>query len=479
MLIQNSLNTCDHIFYERYWVRWAAFSVDIISLQLCLYLAWHIRSFLNNWWYLETTSQTYWDLAFGMLLIPVGYWLVKLYPGYGLTSVERLRRRARSTFVFFMALITWDFMLLHSGRSRGILLLAFCFALIIPSLVQVFFRKILVEMNLWGTPVIILGAGKTGNHVIEILQRDQLLGLRPVVILDDDPEKWGTDVGGIPIIGSINKAKSFVGRINCALVAIPGAGRERVLELVRNLPFFSVIIVPDLIGLQSLWVEARDLGGVIGLEIQKNLLLRRNRYLKRIMDYTLGILFFILCVPILMVFALWIMIVSPGNPFYCQVREGYGGRRFKVWKLRTMHLQAEKILQEYLAQNPDANHEWCHFFKLKNDPRILPGIGKLLRKTSLDELPQLWNVLRCEMSLVGPRPFPHYHLEQFDKNFRKIRRSVMPGMTGMWQVCARSDGDLSVQEALDMYYIRNWSIWLDISLLAKTALVVLSGKGAY
>jgi lipopolysaccharide/colanic/teichoic acid biosynthesis glycosyltransferase len=161
------------------------------------------------------------------------------------------------------------------------------------------------------------------------------------------------------------------------------------------------------------------------------------------------------------------------------VREGQKGRKFKVWKMRTMFPQADKLLHDYLEKNTDARHEWSQFFKLKHDPRILPVVGKLLRKTSLDELPQLWNVLRGEMSLVGPRPFPHYHLEQFDERFRELRRSVMPGMTGMWQVNARSDGNLAVQEALDSYYIRNWSIWLDFSLLIRTALVVLSGKGAY
>jgi lipopolysaccharide/colanic/teichoic acid biosynthesis glycosyltransferase len=109
----------------------------------------------------------------------------------------------------------------------------------------------------------------------------------------------------------------------------------------------------------------------------------------------------------------------------------------------------------------------------------MKGVGKILRKTSLDELPQLWNVLRGEMSLVGPRPFPHYHLEQFSDDFRTLRRSVFPGMTGLWQIDARSDGNLGMQESLDTYYIRNWSIWLDLSLLFRTVKVVLSGKGAY
>jgi Undecaprenyl-phosphate galactose phosphotransferase WbaP len=431
------------------------------------------------WFPLDMSQQDYGKLAIGLLLLPVGLWLVRLYPGYGLTSVERLRRRLRTTFIFFMVFITWNFLLHESGRSRGVLLFTFCVALVLPPFFQMLFRKILIRFNLWGTPVIILGAGMTGEHVVNSLLKEPILGYRPIALFDDDKAKWGSLIAGVPVVGNLCKADEYSDKVKFALIAIPGAGRERVVDLARHLPFFNVIIVPDLIGLQSLWVETRDLGGVIGLEIQKNLLLRRNWYMKRMLDYMLGVPLFVVSLPILIVFSLWTMLMSPGNPFYCQVREGRRGRKFKVWKMRTMFPHAEKLLQDYLEQNPSAQQEWNQFFKLKNDPRILPVVGTLLRKTSLDELPQLWNVLRGEMSLVGPRPFPHYHLEQFDESFREIRRSVMPGMTGLWQVNARSDGNLTVQETLDSYYIRNWSFWLDLSLLARTISVVVSGKGAY
>ena len=140
---------------------------------------------------------------------------------------------------------------------------------------------------------------------------------------------------------------------------------------------------------------------------------------------------------------------------------------------------AERMLTRHLAENHEAHAEWEQFCKLKNDPRILPGIGRLLRKTSMDEIPQLWNILRGEMSLVGPRPFPSYHNERFEPEFRSLRTQVRPGLTGMWQVSARSNGDLAVQMSLDSYYIRNWSLWLDLYILMRTARVVLSGDGAY
>jgi Undecaprenyl-phosphate galactose phosphotransferase WbaP len=477
--MNRTLRLEDVLFKERHWVRGAKLLVDVVALQISLYLGWHLRELLTRWMPLDISLQDYSKLAIGLLLLPAGYWLVRLYPGYGLTSVERLRRRLRTTFVFFMVFITWNFLLHESGRSRGVLLITFVLALIIPPFFQFIFRNILIHFDLWGTPVIVLGAGKTGEHVVNSLIRDAVLGYKPIALFDDDKMKWGMSIKGVPVVGSLAKADEYKDKVSCALIAIPGAGRELVVYLARHLPFFNVIIVPDLIGLQSLWVETRDLGGVIGLEIQKNLLLRRHWYLKRLTDYVFGIPLFIMSIPVLTLFAAWTMLVSPGNPFYCQVREGRGGRKFKVWKMRTMFSNADSLLHEYLETHPDARHEWHQFFKLKDDPRILPGVGTLLRKTSLDELPQLWNVLRGEMSLVGPRPFPHYHLEQFDESFRELRRSVIPGMTGLWQVNARSDGNLVVQEMLDSYYIRNWSFWLDLSLLARTVFVVLSGKGAY
>jgi lipopolysaccharide/colanic/teichoic acid biosynthesis glycosyltransferase len=182
---------------------------------------------------------------------------------------------------------------------------------------------------------------------------------------------------------------------------------------------------------------------------------------------------------VLAVAALWIKVVSGGPALYYQNRGGEAGRTIRVWKLRTMHANAESLLSGHLVEFPEAREEWQRYFKLKRDPRILPGIGHLLRRTSLDELPQLWNVLRGEMSLVGPRPFPEYHLDRFQPEFRSLRAKVTPGLTGLWQVSARSNGDLKVQEALDTYYIRNWSPWLDLHILARTIRAVIFSDGAY
>ena len=158
--------------------------------------------------------------------------------------------------------------------------------------------------------------------------------------------------------------------------------------------------------------------------------------------------------------------------------------KVQLGKMKVMgrHLQQvsdELELRLSEIEDPQAKAEWEQYFKLKNDPRIIPGIGHFLRKFSLDELPQLYNVVCGELSLVGPRPFPHYHLECFGSDFRKLRRSVLPGITGLWQVSARSDGDIEVQEALDSYYIHNWSIWLDVDIMIRTFKAVFFSKGAY
>ena len=199
----------------------------------------------------------------------------------------------------------------------------------------------------------------------------------------------------------------------------------------------------------------------LGLEIKKNLLLRRDLALKLAMA------------------ALWIKISSRGPAFYRQMREGLDGQRVPVWKLRTMYTDGGRLLEEWLEGHPEDRAHWNRYFKLRHDPRVLPVIGPLLRRTSLDELPQLWSILTGKMSLVGPRPLPDYHLGQFSGEFRTLRTRVLPGLTGLWQVSARGDGDLEVLQALDTFYIRNWSPWLDLYILARTVTAVILARGAY
>jgi lipopolysaccharide/colanic/teichoic acid biosynthesis glycosyltransferase len=206
---------------------------------------------------------------------------------------------------------------------------------------------------------------------------------------------------------------------------------------------------------------------------------RFSYYAKRTIDTLLLAPISLIAIPLVVLCALAIVLLSPGNPFYGQHREGRHGRRIRVWKLRTMYEDAEDLLVRHLAESPEAHAEWLSTYKLRHDPRILPIIGTLLRRSSLDELPQLWNIARGDMSFVGPRPLPDYHLAAFDEDFRVLRRTVLPGLTGMWQTGGRADGTMDALEALDRRYIMYWSVWLDLSIIARTPGTVFKGKGAY
>jgi lipopolysaccharide/colanic/teichoic acid biosynthesis glycosyltransferase len=221
--------------------------------------------------------------------------------------------------------------------------------------------------------------------------------------------------------------------IKVCAIAMPKVEGQKLADLSGRLPFPHVVLLPNVGNLPSAWVSPRDVGGALGLEIKKNLLLDRNRIFKRVSEIALCIPLLLLCVPLLAFLGLLVYMVSPGKIFFSQVREGLNGRSFRMFKLRTMYPDAEARLEKYLHENPEKRGEWERCFKLQDDPRILPVIGKILRSCSLDELPQLFNVLRGDMSLVGPRPFPYYHLDFYPEQFRVFRRSVRPGWTGLWQ----------------------------------------------
>ncbi len=328
----------------------------------------------------------------------------------------------------------------------------------------------------------ILGAGETARGLIRNLRNNSVLGYRPVVCLDDDPGTHGW-CEGVPVRGCLLDAESVAERFQTryAIVAMPGMPRGRLVMHLRDWSriFSRILIVPDLFGVASLWTEPRDLGGMLGLEVRQNLLRPLNRWIKRAIDLVLSSLGLIVAAPLIGIAALWIKRVSPGAAFYTQEREGRRGQPIRILKLRTMYPDAERMLERHLATDPAARAEWDQFCKLRRDPRILPGIGQLLRKASLDELPQLLNIVKGEMSLVGPRPFPAYHNERFEYDFRTLRTQVTPGLTGLWQIGARSDGDLDVQASLDSYYVRNWSLWLDLYILLRTFRTVIAREGAY
>ncbi len=419
-----------------------------------------------------------------MIFFPIAYAYTGLYPGYGVGPVERSRRLFRSTTLVSLLALLYSLLLKETGLfSRVVLMVWWGFNVALVPLVRMATQAALSRIGWWGAPALVLGAGKTGEMVARKLLHDPGLGLRPVAFLDDDSKKQGSVCAGLPVKGPLRLAPKLARawRIGLAVVAMPGLAREDLLRIVEDhaVVFPRILIIPDLWGLTSLGVEARDLQGVLGLEVRQNLLHPWNRVLKRAADLAVALPLLMLTLPFILAACAAIRLRSPGPGFYTQEREGLLGRRVRVLKIRTMVPDAEAVLENYLCAHPEAGQEWQAHMKLRADPRIIPGVGRFLRRFSLDELPQLWNVVKGEMSLVGPRPFPDYHLRKFPETFRQLRRKVPPGLTGLWQVSERSEGDLGLQEDLDTYYIRNWSLWLDVYLLARTARAVLFGKGAY
>ncbi|MFM7614637.1 MAG: sugar transferase, partial [Synechococcales cyanobacterium] len=250
------------------------------------------------------------------------------------------------------------------------------------------------------------------------------LGLKPIAVLDDDRQKRG-EIYGVPILGDISLAPMLARQLNLsyAIVSMPGVKAAELLPILEEYgqPFTHLLLIPDLFGVASLWVEAKDLAGVLGLEIRQKLLLPGPRISKFIIDYTLATFLSIGLLPLIFVIVLLIQIDSPGIIFYGHTRLGKNGKPFKAWKFRTMFSNADEILQNHLKTCPQDQIQWANNHKLKIDPRITP-VGKFLRRTSLDELPQLWNVLRGEMSLVGPRPIVDREVAHYAEKIRLYTR---------------------------------------------------------
>ncbi len=453
-------------FRERRWTGAALAAGDLVSIEVSFLISYLVCHSARAWYPADLGQGQLLGIAVGLLFLPLALFTAGLYPGYGLNPIERLRLRMRATLMVLASLIVWDCLIQHGGWSRGVLLGTASIAMFLPLATESLLIRWMMRRGCWGTPVLVLGAGRASGEAVHRLRQHAGLGLVPAVRLEE---------GALAAWLAGNQSRN----IRLAVVTTPNVGDARLGPLVESLPFSRVIVVPEKWGLQCHGVVGVDLGGTLGLELYRNLLQPATRRLKRLLDICLSLPLLVVSAPLIGVLALWVKRVSPGPAFYSQERAGYQGTTIRVWKLRTMWLDAELRLAEALAGEADTEQEWVRSFKLRDDPRVLPGLGRLLRRYSLDELPQLWNVLKGEMSLVGPRPFPYYHLAHFSAKFVRQREQVRPGITGLWQVTVRGDSDLATQESLDTFYIRNWSIWMDAHILARTLRAVLRGNGAY
>jgi len=304
-------------------------------------------------------------------------------------------------------------------------------------------------------------------------------GLRPILVLIGQ-EKQTSD-SSVPQI-SLNSYTSHLDSgpgLQTALLIdseLP-IGIRDILMVGGLLHFRRLILISDLSWIGSLGVTPYDLEGLLGLEVRQNLLDPWHQRVKRTLDFLLSLILGILTLPITGLIALTIRLDSGGNIFYIHQRIGKDGEKINVLKFRSMILDADQVLEDYLSTQPEAKAEWKKNHKLKNDPRVT-GVGRFLRQTSLDELPQLWNVLLGELSLVGPRPIVDDEIVFYQEGFA-LYKQVRPGMSGLWQTSGRTDTSYEERLRFDEYYVRNWSIWLDLYILLRTIWVVLRGEGAY
>jgi len=419
-----------------------------------------------------------WPVAGLFVLV---YALVGLYPGVGLAPAEELRRLTLATTLVYLVLGAGTYLFKEGDTySRAVFLGAWAFSVVLVPPGRALMRHLFAKKKWWGYPVLVLGAGKTGRMVVRTLKRQPGLGLKPVAVLDDDPGKHGA-LEGVPVVGGVELAPVLARELGIrhAIVAMPGVPRGKLLALLEQYGgvFPHLVLIPDLFGFSSLWVSARDLGGVLGLEVRQRLLLASPRVVKRALDFFLAAVGGLVALPFIGLIALLIKLDSPGRAFYLQERLGRDGRLFKAVKFRTMYGDGEARLAKLLEQDPALREEYELYHKLRNDPRVT-RVGRILRKLSLDELPQLWNVLKGEMSLVGPRAYLPRELPKMAGSERIILK-VLPGITGLWQVSGRNEVPFKERLELDAYYVRNWSVWLDLYILARTVWVVLFGKGAY
>jgi len=383
-------------------------------------------------------------------------------------------------------------------------------------------RSELAKRPWWGQPVVVFGAGKVGRAVVSTLQHRPQLGLKPVAILDDDPTKHGTvratwgeedlmvqsvrqgpessharnddfetpsqrsaleqfaEVDGVPIVGGLELAPILAQRlgIRSAVIAMPKLDSATLLGVIERYAegYSSVLVIPDLFNVAHFGTPTHSLGGVLGIEVRRQLLLAGPRLAKRLMDVVLTTMGGLCVLPFVLLLSILIKLDSSGPIFYRQKRLGQDGVRFVAFKFRTMYGDGEKRLLEVLANNPQMRAEYEEFHKLTVDPRVT-RIGRVLRKYSLDELPQIWSVFVGDMSLVGPRPYLEREIPEMNGQEAVILR-VKPGITGIWQVTERNASTFEQRVHLDVEYVRSWSPWLDLYVLARTVPVVVGGTGS-
>jgi len=457
----------------RFWMSVVLLLSDLLSLLLAGVLAVSARlAFEQSWRW-----DLYWQVIPVSGVCLLGYAFTRLYPGNSLGPIEELRRTTltTTTVIFGLAGLTF-FMRNPESYSRLTLGLTWLFALGLVPLGRWFTRWLAAKWGRWGEPVMVVGQGQQTQALVNYMLENLKNGLIPKAVfgggMDDLP------VPDYPIENALENHAQQPG-MDTALVLINEVPTEILQALLsqHGRGYQRLILVPQLEGVSSMGVSVFNLNGSFGIAVQDHLRHRGELFVKRVMDLSVVIIGGALLLPLFGVITLCVCLDSKGGCFYGHSRIGKHGRKFRMWKFRTMLQNADLVLTEYLEKYPKLKAEWEADQKLKYDPRIT-RIGGLLRKYSLDELPQIWNVFKGEMSLVGPRPIVDEESRRYAEKF-EFYKQVKPGITGLWQVSGRNDTTYEERVQLDEQYVRSWSIWLDVYILIKTVWVVLRRDGAY
>lgn len=407
------------------------------------------------------------------------FWIRLRHYSYRKPFWFELKEILRTILIFavldlaLVAFSKWQF-------SRYIWIICWMFASILIPLFRALTKRLLNLIGLWKKKTIILGCGTNALEAYKALQSEEMLGFDVVAFYYENTSS--KKIVSAPVFTSQNQIWS----LECYedyhfILAFEQNEEESTLFWLRELSkknCRSVTVVPTLRGLPLYNTDVSFIFSheVLLLRIHNNLAKRTSQILKRIFDIVFSLLIIIVSSPLL-IYLWWQVRKDGGNAIYEHMRVGRYGKLFPCYKFRSMVLNSQGVLESILENDAQARLEWERDFKLKNDPRITK-IGKFIRKTSLDELPQLFNVLKGEMSLVGPRPIITQELMRYEDN-ADYYLMAKPGMTGLWQVSGRNDVDYETRVYFDSWYVKNWSLWNDIAILFKTVKVVLSRNGAY
>ncbi len=374
-----------------------------------------------------------------------------------------------------IAFSKWDF-------SRMIWVFSWSYALLLLPLMRAGVKSAINRAGQWQKETIIIGSGRNATEAYAALQSEEILGYNVQAFISVEDAPLQQSVNGVPVISANDINWQTIDRDNVQFIVAmeyeQQPERDRWLKFLSKMNCRSVSVIPTLRGVPLYGTDMSFIFSheVMILRVSNNLAKHSSRFLKRGFDIVVASLLLLFLAP---VFALLCYMVKRdgGNAIYGHERVGQDGKKFKCLKFRSMVTNSKEVLENLLATSEEARREWDKDFKLKNDPRIT-RIGGFLRKTSLDELPQLWNVIRGEMSLVGPRPVIEAELERYagDVDYYLMAK---PGMTGLWQVSGRNDIDYDTRVYFDSWYVKNWALWTDIAILFKTAGVVLRRDGAY